>query len=60
MTSKAPPVPPANRSPKGPGEADHGLPEPGTGALPPKIPEKTGQAGNTHVNTTNQGHQQDR
>jgi hypothetical protein len=58
--SKRPPVPPANRSPKG------------TGSEPPRDkndikPEKTphnlreqGDAGNIEQNTTNQGYQQDR
>lgn len=63
MTSKAPPIPPENRRPKGTGEA----------AAPPTRdrsggdssgneanPDKTGQAGKTRINTTNQGYQQDR
>lgn len=62
MTQKMPPIPPENRSPKGPGEpaarqADAATPSgPGQKANPDKI----GQAGNSKVNTTNQGLQQDR
>ena len=60
MTAKPPPVPPASRSPKGPGGA-------------PKTPRDTsqhkperenlkeqGRQGNIAQNTTNQGYQQDR
>jgi hypothetical protein len=61
MSSKMPPVPPENRSRKGAGESQqvsaddtdngtHGAPNPG----------KQGQQGNTMVNTTHQGYQQDR
>ena len=61
MTSKMPPAPPANRSPKGTGDpkspnADetqhgvHGAPD----------PDRQAQQGNTKVNTTHQGYQQDR
>lgn len=60
MSSHPPPVPPANRSDKGPGDA----------ATPPKAtgpkggeggtPGKTGQSANAKINTTHQGHQQDR
>lgn len=59
MTSRMPPVPPQNRSPKGTGEADHAKDRGRTPATP-KNPDKTGQPANTKVNTTNQGHQQDR
>jgi hypothetical protein len=58
--SKKPPVPPANRSPKGPGSD----PKPAdTGVKPDKAPHnlrEQGQSGNIHQNTHNQGHQQDR
>jgi hypothetical protein len=60
MANRPPPVPPANRSPKGPGGA-------------PKVPTDTskhkperdnlreqGRQGNISQNTTNQGYQQDR
>lgn len=62
MSSKPPPVPPASRSDKGPGEGpdDHAA-EVGEGgpAVPPN-PDKQGQTANTKVNTTHQGMQQDR
>lgn len=56
--SKLPPVPPDNRSPKGPG-AD---PEPDTGLLAKgsKNIDQQGQTANTKQNTTHQGYQQDR
>ena len=61
MSSKLPPVPPQNRSPKGPVEhksasADdmqhgtHGAPD----------PDRQDQQGNSKVNTIHQGYQQDR
>ena len=60
MSSKMPPVPPANRSRKGPGDAN----------APPKdsTPDKQasqnldqqGRHGNIKQNTTHQGYQQDR
>lgn len=61
MSSKMPPVPGKNQSTKGPGEhrtvaADarqHGT----HGA---DNPDRQGQQGNSKVNTTHQGHQQDR
>ncbi|WP_374432836.1 hypothetical protein [Tabrizicola sp.] len=63
MTAKQPPIPPENRSPKGPGEgsatsaSDQSR---GDSSGNKANPDKTGQAGNTRINTTNQGHQQDR
>lgn len=63
MSAKAPPVPPENRSTKGPGEPAKpaSLGQAAGDTSGNKInPDKTGQAGNTKVNTTNQGHQQDR
>lgn len=60
MTSKAPPVPAENRSPKGAGD-------PGTTAETMDQVEqgqanfdKQGQQGNSKINTTHQGYQQDR
>ncbi|WP_069307157.1 hypothetical protein [Methylobrevis pamukkalensis] len=61
MSSKMPPVPPENRSPKGTGEdpapkaddtkaAAQGAPD----------PDQQGQQGNSRINTTHQGYQQDR
>ena len=58
MSNQPPPVPPANRSDKGPGSAE-GAPKDTTKSAPVD-PGKTGQQGNTAVNTTNKGHQQDR
>lgn len=60
--SKQPPVPPANRSDKGPGEPNHHS-EDGHKAKPNERPDNTasqGQQGNTKINTTHQGYQQDR
>ncbi len=60
MSSKMPPVPPANRSDKGTGEAK----EPARDTSPHNArPENLAQQdrqGNTKQNTTNQGYQQDR
>ena len=61
MNAKLPPVPAENKSPKGAGDSKpvaaddtrHGQ----TGA---PDPAKQGQQGNTKVNTTHQGYQQDR
>lgn len=61
MSSKLPPVPTDNRSPKGAGDQKkvssddtqhgvHGAPN----------PDRQGQQGNSKVNTTHQGYQQDR
>lgn len=61
MTAKPPPVPPANRSDKGPGSATAAPTETGPkGTGQTRDPDKVGQAGNAKVNTTNQGYQQDR
>ena len=60
MSSKMPPVPPKNQSSKGP----IGVPEMKQGRDPDDRqtinPDKIGQAGNSKVNTTHQGYQQDR
>ncbi len=58
MSTKPPPVPPANQSHKGPGSAEAAPKE--TGGSAPNNPDKTGQQGNSKVNTTHSGHQQDR
>ncbi len=61
MSSKLPPVPRENQSPAGPGDtkpvsaddsqhSTHGAPN----------PDRQGQQGNSKVNTTHQGYQQDR
>lgn len=60
--SKQPPIPPANRSSKGPGTPGHQSGD-GHQAKPAERPSNTasqGQQGNTKINTTHQGHQQDR
>lgn len=62
MSEHLPPIPPANRSSKGPGDASH---------LDPKADGKgahggernlaqQGRQGNSKQNTTHQGYQQDR
>jgi hypothetical protein len=60
MSSRLPPVPEENRSHKGTGEtqADHKADE--KHFSPEKDPDKLGQQGNSKVNTTHQGYQQDR
>ena len=63
--SHPPPVPPANRSNKGPGEpAVSGKDlDRGSSAAPSKAPNNTdeqGQSGNTKQNTTHQGLTQNR
>ena len=61
MTSKPPPVPPANQSHKGPGDPK----TPTVDQTPHDAkrdlnPDKQGQQANTKQNTTHQGNQQDR
>lgn len=59
MNSKLPPVPDANRSPKGTGSSP--APKQGLSAKDAaENPGKIGQQGNSKVNTTGQGYQQDR
>lgn len=60
MTTKPPPVPPANRSVKGPGSATEALSAQGQAGTQSKDTDKVGQAGNAKVNTTHQGYQQAR
>lgn len=61
MSSKMPPVPPGNRSPKGPGEPAQAPDQaPAAGKAQAADPDKVGQTANTTINTTNQGLQQDR
>lgn len=59
MSSKMPSVPPENRSPKGTGDAKTGKGEAGGKRVPDNLAEQDRQ-GNIHLNTHNQGHQQDR
>lgn len=61
MSSKSPPVPQENLSPKGPG--DKAGPDQGTAEAGRQVPgnlDTQGRQGNIHQNTTHQGHQQDR
>jgi hypothetical protein len=62
MSSKMPPVPPANVSPKGPAATDRPEDDGAAQAAGVQAPlaGKVGQTANTKVNTTNQGLQQDR
>jgi hypothetical protein len=60
MAAHTPPVPPANRTTKGPGQP---AADPKADPKPPKAPENTeeqGRQGNIHQNTTHPGQQQDR
>ena len=56
MSSKAPPIPEENLSPKGPGDTKAPAPDqvPQHRNTAPD-PEKQGQAGNTKINLTRQG-----
>jgi hypothetical protein len=60
MSSRPQPVPPANRSDKGPGDAPKVAKDDAPGRRMPGHPAQQGQQGNTKQNTTNQGYQQDR
>lgn len=63
MSAHPPPVPPANRSDKGPGEPANTPKGPGQTLHPGKAPDNAdeeGRTGNTKINTTNQGYTQDR
>jgi hypothetical protein len=62
MTSRLPPVPPASRNPKGPGdqaEPPISSDKEGVDQAPANLKEQDRQ-GNIKQNTTNQGYQQDR
>lgn len=62
MTTKAPPVPPANRSDKGPGENAHFIDNATEQKARKTVgdPAKQGQQGNTAINTTPHLSTQDR
>jgi hypothetical protein len=61
MSSKVPPVPPQNRSPKGTGDPKKIVrDETPHGQQRVQNPEQQDQQGNLKQNTTNQGYQQDR
>lgn len=57
--TKMPPVPPANRSPKGNGSTPDTSPHDAKPGARENLAEQ-GRQGNTKQNTTNQCHQQDR
>uniref|UniRef100_UPI0031014380 hypothetical protein n=1 Tax=Neorhizobium sp. EC2-8 TaxID=3129230 RepID=UPI0031014380 len=60
MSTRLPPTPSENLSHKGSGEQTH-RPDIKSGKLQAaNDPDKQGQQGNTKVNTTHQGYQQDR
>lgn len=58
--SKKPPVPPANRTPKGTGSDPKGKKPHIKPAKAPQNLREQGDAGNIEQNTRNQGYQQDR
>jgi hypothetical protein len=60
MNSKLPPVPEDSRSHKGTGDAGAAKKGQDPHFSPEKNPDKLGQQGNSKVNTTHQGYQQDR
>ena len=61
MSSKLPPVPKANRSPRGTGDSKDVAPDQTPrGAQRVANPDEQGQQGNVKQNTTHQGYQQDR
>lgn len=61
MSQRLPPVPPANRSNKGPGAPAHASQNDANGPDPrQRNVDKQGRQGNIKQNTTNQGHQQDK
>jgi hypothetical protein len=60
MSNRPPPVPPANRSDKGPGDAPEVPKDTAPGRQTPGNPDQQGQQANTKQNTTHQGLQQDR
>jgi hypothetical protein len=61
MTSRLPPVPPANRSPKGPGDQAEPPISPGNGRAdqPPENLKEQARQGNIKPDTANQEYQQD-
>ena len=60
MANQPQPVPPAGRSPKGPGDNPEVAKDTGGKPGAPDNPAQQGQQGNTKQNTTHQGYQQDR
>ncbi|TPP05432.1 hypothetical protein [Rhizobium glycinendophyticum] len=60
MNSRLPPVPEENRSQKGSGDTGAERQPDNQHFNPEKDPDKLGQQGNSKLNTTHQGYQQDR
>ncbi|MBY5568924.1 hypothetical protein HFO55_17005 [Rhizobium leguminosarum] len=60
MSSRLPPVPAENVSGKGTGNPTKTTAEDAKMASSAENPDKKGQQGNTKINTTHQGYQQDR
>lgn len=60
MSNRPPPVPPAGRSDKGPGNATEAPKDTGKAGNPPANLAEQDRQGNIKQNTTNQGFQQDR
>lgn len=60
MTKKTPPIPEANRSDYGPGGDQQLDAKEANSELNREPSTRTGRQANIKVNTTNQGHQQDR
>ena len=58
--SQMPPVPPAARSRKGPGDPKHVALDTSKKKEPPDNPAEQGRQGNINQNTHHQGYQQDR
>ncbi|MDQ0456491.1 hypothetical protein [Rhizobium paknamense] len=60
MTTRPPPVPNESKSQKGPGDQSHPASAREASSKQGYNPEKQGQQGNSKINTTHQGYQQDR
>lgn len=60
MNAKTPPVPPENRSPKGPGDPSRPDTDTRRDEFADEAEQKRGRSENIAQNTNNQGYQQDR
>ncbi len=60
MSKHLPPVPPANQSHKGPGSADKLNPDTAGKKSAERNYDEQGRQGNSKINTTHPGYQQDR
>ena len=60
MTRKTLPIPKENQSPEGPGGTERLNAEETSSAKDTKTSTRTGRQANIEINTTHQGHQQDR